>query len=113
MLAAAKKQVENNSKRRPPPKTPEAKENAMISLAMDLAEKQLKEGTASSQLITHFVKLGSIKEKKELLLLEQEVELKKAKTESIQSGKRVEELYSEALNAMRKYSGSKGDDALD
>jgi hypothetical protein len=85
----------------------------MISLAIDLAEKQLANGTASSQVITHYLKLGSIKERKELVLLEQEIELKKAKTESIQSAKRVEELYLNALNAMRSYTGSQRGDKDD
>jgi hypothetical protein len=100
-------------RRRPPATTPEARENQMISLAVDLAEKQIINGTASSQIITHFLKLGSIKEQKELALLEQELELKKAKTEAIQSGKRVEELYLNALNAMRSYTGSLGGDEDD
>ena len=82
----------------------------MIALAMDVVEERLRNGTASSQETTHFLKLGSIKERKELALLEQELELKKAKTEAIQSAKRVEELYSKALDAMRSYSGSSGDD---
>jgi hypothetical protein len=78
---------------------------------MDLVEQRLIKGSASSQETTHFLKLGSIREKRELALLEQEVELKKAKTESIQSAKRVEELYTNALNAMRSYSGlQRGDD---
>lgn len=100
------KQQPKSPRKRPPAKTPEARENQMISLAIDLAEKQLADGTASSQVITHYLKLGSIKERKELVLLEQEIELKKAKTESIQSAKRVEELYLNALNAMRSYTGS-------
>lgn len=82
----------------------------MIALAMDVVEKRLRNGTASSQETTHFLKLGSIKEKRELALLEQELQLKRAKTEAIQSAKRVEELYSKALDAMRSYSGSSGDD---
>ena len=82
----------------------------MIALAMDVVEKRLRNGTASSQETTHFLKLGSIKEKKELALLEQELQLKRAKTESLQSAKRVEELYSKALDAMRSYSGREVDD---
>ncbi len=80
---------------------------------MDLVEKRLMKGTASSQETTHFLKLGSTKERKELALLEQELELKKAKTESIQSAKRVEELYVNALNAMRRYSGDRRSDEDD
>ena len=82
----------------------------MISLAIDLAEKQLSEGTASSQVITHYLKLGSTKERLEKEKLEKENELLKARTESLQSAKRVEELYKEALNAMKRYSGQSGDD---
>ena len=77
----------------------------MISLAVDLAERQLEEGTASSQVITHFLKLGSSKERLEREKLEEENKLLRAKTESLQSQKRVEELYAEALTAMRRYSG--------
>lgn len=86
--------------------SPEVRENQLISLAVDLAEKQLREGTASSQVITHYLKLGSTKEKIEKEILEKQKELLEAKTQSIQSAARVEELYSEALNAMRRYSGS-------
>lgn len=92
-----------------PALTPEARENQMISLAVDLAEKQLREGTASSQVITHFLKLGSSKEKLEKEILEKQKEMITAKTESLQSAKRVEELYSDAMNAFRKYSGNGGD----
>ena len=85
--------------------TPEARENQMISLAVDLAERQLQEGTASSQVITHYLKLGSTREKLERERLEEENKLLKARTEQIQSMKRVEELYEEAIKAMRNYSG--------
>ena len=86
--------------------TPESRENQMIALAVDLAEKQLLEGTASSQVITHFLKLGSTKERLEKEKLEEENKLLRARTEALQSAKRVEELYSEAIAAMRKYSGN-------
>lgn len=85
--------------------TPEARENQMISLAVDLAEKQLIEGTASSQVITHFLKLATEKERLEKEKLEEENKLLKAKTESIQSQKKIEEMYAQALNAMRQYAG--------
>ncbi len=88
-----------------PALTPEARENQLISLAVDLAEKQLQEGTASSQVITHYLKLGSTKERIEKEILEKQKELISAKTESIKSAQRIEELYAEAINAMRKYSG--------
>lgn len=105
MSKTKKEEVESPSRRRAPATTPEARENQMIALAVDLAEKQMLEGTASSQVISHFLKLGSTKERLEKEILEKQKELITAKTESIQSGKRVEELYSNALNAMRKYNG--------
>lgn len=95
---------------RRPAITPEARENQMISLAVDLAEKQLQEGTASSQVITHYLKLGSTKERIEKEILEKQKELITAKTEALQSAKRVEALYMDALNAMRRYSGNGGPD---
>lgn len=88
-----------------PALTPEARENQMISLAVDLAEKQLQEGTASAQVITHFLKLGSTKQQLEKQKLEEENKLLRAKTENLNTMGRIEELYTEAINAMRKYSG--------
>lgn len=93
-----------------PALTPEARENQLISLAVDLAEKQLQEGTASSQVITHYLKLGSTKERIEKEILEKQKELISAKTESIKSAQRIEELYMNAINAMRSYSGQGGNE---
>lgn len=95
----------NTSKKMRPALTPEARENQMIALAVDLAERQLAEGSASSQVITHYLKLGSSKERLEREKLEEENKLLRARTEAIQSAKKVEELYTEAINAMRRYSG--------
>lgn len=89
-----------------PALTPEARENQLISLAVDVAEEQLRNGTASSQVITHYLKLGSTKERLEREKLERENELLRAKAEAMQSAQRVEELYTNALNAMRNYSGN-------
>ena len=94
-----------NKKVRPPARTLESRENQMIDYAVNLAEKQLLEGTASSQVITHFLKLGSTKEKLEKEKLIKENELLKAKTEALQSSKKIEELYQEAMNAMKSYRG--------
>lgn len=93
-----------------PALTPESRENQLIALSVDLAEKQLREGTASSQVITHFLKLGSTKNQLELEKIRHENALLEAKTQSLQSAKRVEELYENALNAMRDYSGHGGQD---
>lgn len=94
---------------RRPAITDEGRENQLITYAINLAEKQLIEGTASSQVITHYLKLGSTKEKLEQEYLKTQLELTKAKTEAIQSAQRVEELYANALDAMRKYSGNQDD----
>ena len=85
--------------------TPEAREQQLIALAVDLAEKQLIEGTASSQVISHFLKLGSIRAQIEKELIEKQRDLAAAKAESIKSGARMEELYLNAVNAMKSYSG--------
>jgi len=95
----------SNSHKMRPALTPEARENQMISLAIDLAEKQLIEGTASSQVITHYLKLGSSKEKIEKEILEKQKALIDAKTEALQATKHMEELYQSALDAMKRYSG--------
>ena len=93
-----------------PALTPESRENQLIALSVDLAEKQLREGTASSQVITHFLKLGSTKNQLELEKIRHENALLEARTQSLQSAKRIEELYENALNAMRDYSGHGGQD---
>lgn len=85
--------------------TPEARENQLINLATNLAAQQLQDGTASSQVITHYLKLATAKERLEREILEKQKELYSAKTEALQSAKRIEELYTEAIAAMRKYSG--------
>lgn len=107
---AAAERDKDKQKRQRPATTPEARENQMISLAVDLAESQLRKGTASSQVISHYLKLGSTKEKIEKEILQEQKKLITAKTEAIQSAKRVEELYKTALDAMRSYSGRGGSD---
>ena len=101
------------TRKSPPAKTPEARENQMVALAVDLAEKQIRAGTATSQVITHFLKLGSTKERIEKEILERQKDLITAKTEAIKSHKKIEELYADALNAMRRYSGAPEVDADD
>lgn len=82
----------------------EGRENQLIALATDLAEKRLREGTASSQEIVHFLKLGSERERLEREKLLSENKLLKAKTESIESSQEIKELYAEAIKAMKGYS---------
>lgn len=90
---------------RQPAKTPEEQENRMVSLAVDLAEKQLRDGTATAQVITHYLKLGSTREQLEQEKLSRENDLLEAKREAMASAARVEELYGKALDAMRHYAG--------
>lgn len=104
-MPARRRGAEPDKSRRKPATTPEGRENEMVSAAIDLAEKQIRSGTASSQVITHFLKLGSTRERLEQQRLEHENELTRVKIEAIESQKRVEELYMEALQAMRSYAG--------
>lgn len=101
------------SKRTKPATTPEEEENECINLAMREAKKQLLEGTASSQVITHFLKLGSSNERLEKRFKEKQVELMEAKTEAIKSAKNMEALYLDAIKAMRGYSGSDNEEEED
>lgn len=89
----------------PPGRTPEARENQMIALAMDEAEKRLRDGTASSQILTHYLKLATVKERKELEILEAKKRLYNAKAEAYDASKKSEELYEKVLEAMKIYSG--------
>ena len=107
-MAKLPKTEKNSPRKRRPALTPEARENYMIALATDLAEQQLLDGTASSQIITELLKRGSEKHRYELEKLREENELLKAKTEAIQSARNVEALYASALNAMKLYSGNGG-----
>lgn len=93
--------------------SPEARENQVIALAYDLAEKQIREGTASAQVITHFLKMGSEKEREERETMRQQRKLMAAKTESLENSKRMENLFSDALKAMREYSGGGSSDDED
>lgn len=99
--------------KRPPATTPEARENQLISLAVDLAEKQLREGTASSSVISHFLKRASTRERLEETKLRQETELLSAKVGAIESAKDIKALYSEAISAMRSYQGVEEQDDSD
>ncbi|QXO14616.1 hypothetical protein SEA_BURLEY_11 [Gordonia phage Burley] len=113
-MARRKSTEESTPTRRRPAKTPESRENQLIAAAVDLAEKQIREGTVSSQVLTHYLKLGSSREKLEQERLRNENHVLKAKAEAMASAKKVEELYGMALNAMRSYAGqdpvSLGDD---
>lgn len=106
------KNTASNSPRKKlrPAVSQEARDNQMIALAYDVAEQQMLDGTASSQVITHFLKLGTAKYQYETEKLRGENALIEAKTDAIASAARVEELYTNALNAMKSYNGNGGDD---
>lgn len=101
----AKKYSESEYRQRPAT-TPEGREQQLVALAMDASEKRIRNGTASAQELVYLMKAGSPNAKLERQILEQQAQLLVAKTEALQSQKRVEELYADALTAMRAYSGS-------
>lgn len=103
-MARAKKQRKVDPL--PPAETPEERENQMIALAIDLAEEQLRNGTASTQVIVHYLKLGSTRGQLENEMLEKKAELAAAQVESIKSAQKQEELYAEALKAMSTYNAT-------
>ena len=105
-VPVAKVKSNNESKPMRPALTPESRENQMISLAVDLAEKQLREGTASSQVITHYLKLGTTVAKLEKEKLAKENHLLDVKADAIRSQQRQEELFEKAIAAMKQYQGS-------
>lgn len=98
---------------RPPARTPQEREDQLISQAYDLAEKKIRDGTASSQVITHFLKLGTERERLERSILKSQNKLIEAKTENLESQKKLEELYSNAVAAMRHYNGDDRNDESD
>lgn len=98
------------SQRRPMPTTPEGQESYMISLATDVAREQLENRTATSAVIVHYLKLGTAKAKLEMELLEKQKVLTDAKADAYQSNKKIEEIMQNALEAMKSYSMSGGDD---
>ena len=100
------------ARKRRPASTPELREQQLVADAMNFAEDQIRNGTASSQIVTHFLKEGSPRSQLEREKLIQENERLKAQVAQLASAKRVEELYEDAIHAMRKYSGhyDDGDD---
>lgn len=88
-----------------PALSPEARESQLIALATNCAEERMRNGTASAQIIVHYLRLGTTRERLEKEILEKQKDYMVAKTEALQSAKRVEELYSDAINAFRRYNG--------
>lgn len=90
-----------------PARSREEREHQLSELATDLAEKQLRDGTASSQVITHYLKVASTREKKEMELLETQRELMVAKADNLRSAEKMDEMFSKAMDVMGIYSGKK------
>ena len=110
MMAKVRVQGDTGNRRKGRPAlTPEARENQLISLAIDLVEQRLIDGTASSQETTHFLKLASTKSRLENEIMEKQKELISAKTEAIHAEKERENLFKEAIAAMKRYSGHGGE----
>jgi hypothetical protein len=109
-LASRRGSSPSDKPKRPPATTLEGRENQLIALSMDEAERVIRSGKATSQLLTHFLKLGSTREMLERDRLAKENKLLDAKVESLASQKRIEELYADALKAMRIYSGKPADE---
>lgn len=113
MAKVAPNKPSSSKKKIRPALTPDSREQQLISLAIDLVEQRLIDGTASSQETTHFLKLASSKARLEKTILEKQAELYSAKTESIKAEATREELFKEAIAAMKSYSGHGGQDESD
>lgn len=109
-MKTKQKIVEGSMARQTPAITPEGREDQMIAYAINLAEEQLRNGTASSQVITHYLKLGSMRERYEKQKLQEEIKLLTAKTEAIKADRERNDLYSQVIDAIRKYTPHSSDE---
>lgn len=100
-----KDKIVSNNRKRSPARTPKARENQLINLAIDLAEKQLRDGSATSQVITHFLKLATVREQLENEKLKSDLKVAEAKINQIKEQANIKELYEKAMIAMKSYSG--------
>ena len=105
-MPRARRDETSTRTRRAPAKSPEERERQLVSLAMDVAEERLRNGKATSQEITHFLKLGTVNAELERAKLDADVRLSIAKVESMESAKRMESVYEKALEAMKAYTGN-------
>lgn len=106
MARKGKETTPIKARRQIPARSPEERETQMCALAYDLVEKRLREGTATSQETTFFLKLGSTKERIEREMMKEQQKLLEAKTEAIQAAKKSEEAYEKVLNVLRMYNGA-------
>lgn len=110
-MTTATKGTKKTKKQSIPACSVEDRQNQLIALAVDLAEKQLREGTASSQVISHYLKLGTTREQLEMEKIRQENALLKTKIKQIEMQENTEQLYRDAIAAMRRYGGQGSSDA--
>jgi hypothetical protein len=108
-----KPKAQRIKRRQAPARTIESREHQIARLAYDLVEEKIRKKTASSQELIYFLKMGSSKDRIERLKLEHETDLLKAKTEAIESQKKIEELYADAIRSMALYQGREVDDEED
>lgn len=108
-MASERKTNPKQTSRHQPATTPEGREQQMINLADKLAEKQLREGTATSQVMVHYLKLGTRQHELELEKLRKENQLREAQIEQLASAQRMEGLFEEAIRAFRGYNGDDSD----
>ena len=113
MVRGHRTEPEEPRRRSRPATTPEGRENQLVNLAVELAERQMREGTASAQVISHYLKLGSTREVLEQDRLRAENELLRAKVDAMASQKNIEELYTKAIQAMKFYSGGDPEEESD
>lgn len=112
-MPSRERREEPPKRRGRPATTPEGREHELVNKALNLAEKQIESGTASSQVITHFLKAGSLREQLEQQRIQYENELLQVKKEQIESQSRIEELYVNAIKAMRRYQPSDDEEPED
>lgn len=105
MARTKKESPESNKRKTAPASTPEGRQAQIAAAAVDLAEKRILDGTASNQLVLHYLKIADPMRKIEQEILEKQKDLIVAKTENLESQKKTEEFYQKAINAMRRYSG--------
>lgn len=115
MKEETKKSAPKNGTRRrqTPARTPEARENQLIGLAMELVEQQLRDGSVTSQVLTHFLRLATVKEKLQNEKLRSDLKVAEAKIKQIESQEDIKEMYSQALAAMKSYSGAAFEEEID
>ena len=100
-------------RRQAPGSTVESRENQIARLAYDLVEKRIRNGTATSQEVVYFLRMGSSQSQLEKQKLESENKLLEAKTDALESQRKIEELYERAIKSMALYQGRGGVDDED